>query len=91
MARKQKTVSTNENIPTADMPKQNIDHVLPVRKSRAKSKPVSKQVEIIPDPDTIVKSKKTNKWLDHVSEFRKNNSEMSYREALKSAKETYVK
>ena len=35
--------------------------------------------------------KKTNAWIEHLREFRKNNPQFSYKEAMKKAKETYKK
>ena len=38
-----------------------------------------------------LKIKKSNLWLDHVRKYREENPEVSYKDALKIAKETYVK
>ena len=35
--------------------------------------------------------KKTNKWIAHLQQFRSENPDMPYREAMKQAKLTYVK
>ena len=34
---------------------------------------------------------KPNKWLSHVSEYRKSNPSVPYKDALKNAKATYTK
>ena len=49
--------------------------------------------ELIPleKPAENVPEKKVNKWLNHVKDYRTNNSDKSYKECLKLAKDTYKK
>ena len=41
--------------------------------------------------DSVKKEKKSNAWIEHVRDFRKKHPELSYKQCLVQAKETYVK
>jgi hypothetical protein len=41
--------------------------------------------------DESPKKKQSNNWIDHVKSFREANPSVSYKDALKQAKETYKK
>lgn len=42
-------------------------------------------------PEEVKKPKKHNPWSEHVAEFRKTHPDLSFKEVLKQAKETYTK
>jgi len=48
----------------------------------------SKPVE---SPESSPKKKPANNWIDHVKAFRESHPDVSYKDALKQAKETYKK
>lgn len=50
------------------------------------AKPVQEKAEDVPP-----KKKPSNNWIDHVKTFREAHPEVSYKDALKQAKETYKK
>jgi hypothetical protein len=59
-----------------------------------KSKPLKDEVVILPVKEDIIlggASKKTNNWLEHVKKYREKHPEISYKDALKKAAETYKK
>lgn len=41
--------------------------------------------------DLQIKPQKNNKWLVHIREYRKANPEISYKDSLKMAKESYMR
>lgn len=41
--------------------------------------------------DSSPKKKPSNNWIDHVKSFRESHPDVSYKDALKQAKETYKK
>ena len=54
----------------------------------SKRKPKALKVDKSGDPKP---KRQPSKWLLHVAEYRKSNPDVSYRDALKNAKETYAK
>jgi len=50
----------------------------------------SKPVESV-GGETSPKKKPANNWIDHVKAFRESHPDVSYKDALKQAKETYKK
>lgn len=59
-----------------------------VKEEKPKKKPRALKVEKTSDPKP---KRPPSKWLLHVADFRKKNPEMSYKDVLKKAKETYTK
>ena len=57
--------------------------------------PLKREVTDAPVPPEsrkeIKKEKKPNPWSEHVAEFRKTHPDLSFKEVLKQAKETYTK
>lgn len=59
-----------------------------VKQEKPKKKPRALKVEKASEPK---QKRAPSKWLLHVADFRKKNPEMSYKDVLKKAKETYSK
>ena len=59
-----------------------------VEEVKPKKKPKALKVEKASEPKP---KRAPSKWMLHVSEFRKKNPNMSYKDALKKAKESYVR
>ncbi len=79
--RKSKKVKVSEEPPVV-IEEVKVDEVKP------KKKPKALKVEKASEPKP---KRAPSKWMLHVAEFRKANEGMSYRDALKKAKETYQK
>ena len=61
------------------------------RKTMATTKPVEEKPEEVPAPPKLKREMTNNPWNVHVTEYRKAHPGMSFKQALKEAKETYTK
>lgn len=90
MPRKSKVALENLNMDVVK-PVENIEEV-DVKKitTRTRTRTIKKK-EDKPIEDSATKEKKTNPWVEHCKNVKKEYPEMLYRDVLKVAKESYKK
>lgn len=67
------------------------EKVKKIRVKKTPSKMIDSSGSDNSNDGTATTDKKNNKWLEHIRTYRQNNPDVSYKEALKLAKESYTR